>query len=102
MTDISSIAKEVSQVDEAVMKALPFISTLIAFVPGAQVATPFLPLVGELLQVLDKAAKSVADGNNSGAAQDILGEIMNHLTPGKPNSTILSAPAPAMPKADTP
>jgi hypothetical protein len=94
MTDTTSaagIATEVSQIDEAVMKALPFVSTMIGFIPGAQVAVPFMPLVGELLQVIDNAAKSVAAGNSSAAAQDVLQEIMNHLTPGKPNSPILSS-----------
>lgn len=91
MTDMKSVAGTVVTVDEAVMKALPFVSTMLGFIPGAQVAVPFMPLVGELLAVLDSAAKSVADGNNGAAIQDIIKEIENHLTPGKPNSPILSA-----------
>ena len=89
--DVAGIATEVSKVDEAVMKALPFISTFIGFVPGAQVAVPFMPLVGELLQALDTAAKEVAAGNTGAAAEGVLQEIMDHLTKGKKNSAILSA-----------
>lgn len=95
MADLVSIAKEVSTVDEAVMKVLPFVSTFIGFVPGAQVAIPFLPLVSEFLSVVDNAAKAVSEGNSGAAVQDVLQEVMNHLTPGKPNSPILSGTGPA-------
>lgn len=88
--DIPTIAGEVATIDEAIMKALPFVSTFIGFVPGGAVAVPFMPLVGELLQALDTAAKDVAAGNTGAGVQDILAEVMNHLTPGKPNSPILS------------
>lgn len=91
--DVKSVAGQVSQVDEAVMKALPFISGLIGFIPGGAVAVPFMPLIGEALVALDNAAKAVAAGNSGAAVQDILTEIMNHLTPGQPNSPALSAPA---------
>jgi hypothetical protein len=93
--DVKTVAGEVSTVDEAVMKAMPFIATMIGFIPGAQVAVPFMPLVGELLGVLDNAAKAVATGNNGAAFEDVFAEIKNHLTPGQPNSPILSAPAAA-------
>lgn len=91
---IPQVAGQVASVDEAVMKALPFISTFIGFIPGAQVAVPFMPLVGEILVAVDNAAKSIQAGNNSAAVEDILTEIRNHLTPGAPNSSILSS-APA-------
>jgi len=77
----ASIATTIETVDEAVMKALPFISTMLNFVPGAAVAVPFMPLLGELLQTLDNAAKVV------------LKEIMAHLTPGMANSIALSPSA---------
>ena len=96
-TDIKSVATTVSTVDEAIMKALPFISTVIGFVPGAQVAVPFMPLVGGLLAALDNAAKAVAAGNNGAAIEAVIAEIENHLTPGKPNSPILSATVTANP-----
>lgn len=91
----ASIATQVSSIDEALMNVLPFITPMLGFIPGAAVATPFLPLVGDLLGAVDNAAKAVAAGNPGAAAVDILQEVINHLTPGKPNSPILSAPAAA-------
>ena len=93
MTDLKSVATEVETIDEAIMKAFPFISGMIGFIPGGAVAVPFMPLVGELLQAIDNAAKDVAAGNTGAAAQDILSEVMNHMTKGKPNSPILSETA---------
>jgi hypothetical protein len=87
------IAGKVSTVDEQVLKLMPFISTVIAFIPGAQVAAPFMPLVAELLAVVDNAAKAVATGSPGAAFQDVIDEVMSHLTPGAPNSPILSADA---------
>lgn len=92
MADLQAVAGEVAKVDEAVMKALPFVSGLIGFVPGGAVAVPFLPLVGEILQAVDNAAKQIQAGNNTAAISDILTEIRNHLTPGLPNSSVLSSP----------
>jgi len=97
--NIADVAKTVETVDEAVMKALPFVSGLIGFIPGGAVAIPFMPLVAEFLHVVDNAAKAVAEGNSGAAVSDILQEIMSHLTPGKPNSPILSAPASDAPEA---
>ena len=95
MTDstvnVTQIAGEVASVDEAVMKFFPTISTIVGFIPGAQVAVPFLPLVGEILAAVDTAAKDIQAGNNGAAVEDILTEIRNHLTPGLPNSLILSS-----------
>lgn len=101
-TQLETVAKEVSTVDEAIMKVLPFMSGLVGFIPGGAVAIPFMPLLGELLQALDNAAKAVAAGNPAAGVSTILAEIQNHLTPGAPNSPILSSHAPNMPKADTP
>jgi hypothetical protein len=88
--DIPGIATEVSTIDEAILRFMPEISMLIGIIPGANVATPFMPLVTELLTVLDNAAKHVAAGNTGSAVEDVLAEIKNHLTPGAPNSPILS------------
>jgi hypothetical protein len=95
MTDpsVASIASEVSTVDEAVMRFLPEISLLLGIIPGAQVAVPFMPLVGGALGAIDNAAKLVAAGNPGAAAETVLQMVMDHLTPGKPNSPILAAPA---------
>jgi hypothetical protein len=94
MTDqIQTIAGEVAAIDEEVLKFFPYISGMIGFIPGAAVAEPFMPLVGEILQAVDNAAKAVQAGNTSAAINDILTEIRNHLTPGLPNSSVLSSPA---------
>lgn len=90
---ITQIAGQVSQVDEAILKALPFVSTFIGFIPGAAVAVPFLPLVTEVLTALDNAAKAVAAGNTGAGVQVVLQEIMNHLTPGAPNAAALAPTA---------
>lgn len=99
MTDLISVAKEVTTVDEAVMKVLPFISTMIGFIPGGQAAVPLMPLISEFLQVIDNAAKEVAVGNTGAGADVILKEIIDHLTLGKPNSPILSGGITAGPDA---
>lgn len=100
--DVKTIAGEVVTVDEAVLNVFPYISGLIGFIPGAQVAAPFMPLVSEILTAVDGAAKAIQAGNTGAAIDDILTEIRNHLTPGAPNSSVLSSPPPVMPKADTP
>lgn len=98
-----SIATEVSTVDEAVMKVLPFITTITGLIPGAQVATPFLAMAGPLLAAVDSAAQAVAAGNPGAAVTDVLQEIISHLTPGAANSPALAPtatpPATAAPSA---
>lgn len=91
MTDLKAVAGEVAKVDEAVMRVFPFISSMIGFVPGGQVAVPLMPIVSEILQAVDTAAKHIQDGDNGAALDDILKEIRNHLTPGRPNSAVLSS-----------
>lgn len=90
MTYVASVAGEVAQVDEAVMKFLPEISMMLGIIPGAQVAVPFMPLVAAGLQALDTAAKEVAAGNPGMAIHDVLQVVIDHLSKGKPNSPILS------------
>lgn len=87
---VAGIAAEVSTVDEMIMKFMPFISMGLGLAPGGSIAAP---LISEFLTVVDDAAKAVAAGNSGAAFQVILSEVENHLTPGKPNSPILSAPS---------
>lgn len=93
-TTVQTDAVLADQVIQEVLKFMPFISEVIQFVPGAAVATPFIPLFTEFLGVLDNAAKAVAAGNTQAAIGAILGEIMSHLTPGLPNAPALSPTAP--------
>jgi len=95
MTTITDIAGGVATVDEAVLKALPFISFAIGFIPGGAVAVPFMPLAGEVLQALDNAARQIQAGNSGAAIEDVLAELKSHLTPGMPNSPILSLVGPS-------
>lgn len=92
MTDPTpeGVAGQVATVDEAVMKFLPFVSTILGFIPGAQVAVPFMPLVQGALTALDSAAKAVSMGDPGAGVQDIFTEVINHLTPGQPNSQALT------------
>jgi hypothetical protein len=103
MTDVAGIAAEVVTVDERIMKLLPTIAMFAGFIPGGAVVSGFEPLILEVLMAVDEAAKAVAAGNPGAAFSVVLDEIKNHLTPGKPNSPILSAPALiAVPAADGP
>ncbi len=99
MVNLQAVAGEVAQVDEVIIRALPFVGGIIGFVPGGAVAAPFIPLVGEILQAVDNAAKHIQNNDPQAAVEDILTEIRNHLTPGRPNSAVLSSPlmAPASP-----
>ena len=92
---IAQIASEVATVDEVFLKAAPFLSAVMGFIPGAQVAVPLMPLFIGVLTALDNAARDVAAGNTDGAFKDIFTQIQNHLTAGAPNSPILSGPLPA-------
>jgi hypothetical protein len=89
----ASIATEVSTVDELVMQFLPYIGTILGVIPGAQIGVPIVGGIGLALKALDDAAKAVAAGDPGLAAEGIITTIVNHLTPGKPNSPILSTPA---------
>lgn len=93
--DIPAVAGEVATVDEAVMKALPTIAMFAGFIPGASIITGFEPEIMMALKALDDAAKAVAGGNPGMAFRDVLGAITSHLTPGMPNSPILSDPPPS-------
>ena len=102
-TTTSTIATDAALADQViteVLKVMPFVSTVIQFVPGAAVATPFVPLFVEFLGVLDNAAKAVAAGNTQAAIGAILGEIMSHLTPGMPNAPALAPTAAPVAKPD--
>jgi len=95
MTDTQSVAQiagTVATVDEAIMNAMPIISVMVGFIPGAQPLVPFLPLLSGLLAAVDTAAKDLAANNPDMAFQDIVNAIKNHLTNGAPNSPTLSGP----------
>lgn len=95
MTDnVQNAAHVVEQVDEALMKALPFITFSLGLVPvpGVGVAATLLknPLMMEVLQKVDEAAKAVEAGKPGAGINVLLDEINDHLTPGAPNSPALN------------
>ena len=87
---VQSVATTVATVDEAIMKALPFLSPFLGFIPGGTVIAAAEPIALEALTALDNAAKLVAAGNTGAAASGVLQTIIDHLTPGKPNAPILA------------
>lgn len=88
--DVASVAKEVSAVDETVMKVLPAVAGIVGFIPGGQIAPELVPLVNEFLGAVDGAAKTVASGKPDATPQDIFQELIDHMTTGKKNSPLLS------------
>jgi hypothetical protein len=84
------VAGEVSTGLEDAMKVLPFLGTLIGFIPGAQVAPEVAALVTTLLGQVDAGLKTVSEAKPGTRPQDILTEVINHNTPGAPNSPWLS------------
>jgi len=88
--DVTGISETVASVDEKIMQALPVIAGLVGFIPGASAAVVFEPVVMEILQVVDAAAKNIAANNPGAAFQDIFDELKNHLTKGQPDSPALA------------
>lgn len=90
-----SIAGQVASVDEMIMNYLPFVSTILGVIPGAQVGVPIVAGIGALLKVVDSAAKAIAEGNPNSTPQSIISELESHNTPGAPNSPALAPSEPA-------
>jgi len=88
--NISTVAGQVAQVDEIVIKYLPFIGSMVGLIPGAQPFVIAEPMILSLLTALDNAAKAVAAGNYTNAFDSVVKEIESHLTPGAPNSPHLA------------
>lgn len=96
MTAITE-AQIIADVEEAITLAQEWLPSVIAavsvFAPQASVITPFLPLFGVALNGVKVVAQ--ATGADVTAATQ---EVVNTLTPGAPNSTVLTATNPS----DTP
>jgi len=89
MTDVKTIATEVATYDEAILKFMPYLGSILGIIPGAQAGVPVVAGITALLKAIDDAAKAVS-ANTSADPNGIVGEIVNHLTPGAPNSPALS------------
>jgi hypothetical protein len=87
--DPVAVAGEVAKYDELIQGFFPEISAIAGLATGGA-STPITGLVGLVLKAVDDAAKTVAASKPGASAQDILTELLNHNTPGKANSPILS------------
>lgn len=91
--DIASAAQAAENVINDVMKVEPTIATMAGmFVPGAApVVATAQPFVMMAIPFVMRALDSIAQKNGGDAFGAVL-ELLNHISPGRPNSTILTAP----------
>jgi lysozyme family protein len=86
---MADVLNEVEGALEGANKILPtIIGVLGTFIPQLRVLTPFLSLLPNVIQAVQ--AIQTATGADHGAAASA---VINHLTPGAPNSPVLSGPA---------
>ena len=90
MTDVKTIATEVATYDEAILKFMPYLGSILGIIPGAQAGVPVVAGITALMKAIDNAAKAVSQADPSTGVGDIVTTIVNHLTPGAPNSPALS------------
>jgi hypothetical protein len=89
MADLAAVAANVSKYDELIQGFFPEISAIAGLATGGA-STPITGLVGLALKALDDAAKTVASSKPGASPEDILTELLNHNTPGQPNSPALT------------
>jgi hypothetical protein len=96
--DIASAAGTAETAVEAVMKVEPMIATGISMlVPGAApIVATVQPFVVMAAPFLERALTSIA-AKNGGDAFGALLDLLNHISPGRPNSAVLSASTQAAP-----
>jgi hypothetical protein len=97
MTDIAGMAATAEKVVEGVMKIEPMLVTgLGMFVPGAApIVAVVQPAVAMAAPFVEQALTALAK-NNGGDAFAAFVALLQHLTPGLPNSPVLAPmPAPA-------
>jgi hypothetical protein len=95
--NVSQIANQVSTWDEKIAQVLPFILPAANFIPGVGPGVAAAaPLILEILNMVDNAAKAVSAGDPAAALKTVLAEINNHLTPGAANAEALSPTAPPL------
>ena len=96
MADIASVAKTAETVVEDVLKVEPTIATIAGmFIPGASpVVAVVQPAVLAAAPFVENALNAIAAGNG-GAALSAFIELLQHITPGKPNSATLTPSASA-------
>ena len=92
-SSLQTIAGTAEGVVEAVMKVEPTVATIASmFVPGA---APIIAMVQPEVMLaapfIENALKSIAAGNNGDVMTSFI-QLLQHLTPGQPNSGILATP----------
>jgi hypothetical protein len=94
MTDVASAAGTAEKVIEDAMKVEPMIATGVGMlVPGAAPIVAIVqPAVAMAAPFVEKALEALA-ANKGGDAFAAFVELLQHLTPGLPNSSILSPPS---------
>lgn len=90
--DIASAAGAVEAGVEQVMKVEPTIAAGASMlIPGAApIVATVQPFVVMAAPFIERALTSIA-AKNGGDAYSALLDLLNHITPGRPNSTVLSA-----------
>jgi hypothetical protein len=93
-TTIATVAGEAEKVVEGVMKVEPTVATIASmFIPGAApIVAMIQPEVLLAAPFVENALKALAAGNNGDVMTSFI-QLLQHLTPGQPNSTVLANPA---------
>lgn len=91
---LKEVAAQAEQVFDAVMKVEPMVATMASmFIPQAKpVVATVHPMVVAAAPFIEQALHNLAQGNNGDAFSAFI-QLLQHLTPGQPNSPIL-APLP--------
>jgi len=83
ITDLGTTAGNIIQGITEHEALINMIAGAVGILPEVALAEKFLPMIAGLLQFM---------GQQSGKSlPDVVTEVMNHLTPGQPNSPILSS-----------
>jgi hypothetical protein len=94
---ISETAGTVDTVVKNVMRVEPMLAGMAGmFIPGLSLVQPWIVMMAPYLErALDDLSK-----NNNGDVLSAFLELIQHVIPGQPNSTVLGLPAPAATATD--
>jgi len=98
--DLANSAATAEKVVEGIMKVEPMVATGVGmFVPGAApIIAVVQPAVAMAAPFVEQALTSLAK-NNGGDAFAAFIALLQHLTPGQPNASILDTKASSLPQA---
>lgn len=89
-TEVQTIAGEAANVVDKVASFEPIIATALNFIPGGSVVAGAVASFGPLiLSFASRALHDIANENGGDVPAAII-ELIQHLTPGQPNSAKLS------------